>query len=47
MKAGTDFIHRDIICCHVTTLVITELTRNQVTAGHRGLLKADFVRLDN
>jgi hypothetical protein len=30
----------------VTTLVITEPTRNQETARHSGLLKAEFVRLD-
>jgi hypothetical protein len=42
VKAGTGFVP----CCHVTTLVITEPTRNQETAGHSGLLKAEFERLD-
>jgi len=46
VKAGTGFLLRDVHCCHKTTLVITEPTRNQETAGHSGLLKAGFVRLD-
>jgi hypothetical protein len=46
MKAGKSFTHHDIHCCHVTTLVITEPTRNHETAGHSGFLKVDFVRLD-